>query len=42
MHSPQTASPSSAVLRKRGMEDVVYQVVTVGAILMMMGTLWIF
>lgn len=44
---PQTASPSPTQVRPelrsaRQVEDVVYQVVTVGAILLVLGSLWVF
>jgi hypothetical protein len=48
MHSPtQTAShplpPSSnGSVRARRSEDVVYQIVTVAAILLVLGSLWVF
>jgi hypothetical protein len=42
-----TASPSPNptrpdTLRARPVEDVIYQVVTVGAILLVLGSLWVF
>ncbi len=37
---PMTSGDASA--RKRPMEDVVYQAVTVAAILLVLGSLWIF
>jgi hypothetical protein len=45
--SPQIASqplprPRDGFLRNRPMEDVVYQIVTVAAILLVMGSLWVF
>jgi len=40
--SSNTPNTLPARTAARPMEDVVYQVVTVGAILMMLGSLWIF
>jgi hypothetical protein len=43
--TPQIASqplPSNGFLRNRPMEDVVYQIVTLAAILLVMGSLWVF
>jgi hypothetical protein len=48
MHpTPQIASqplprPSNGFLRNRPVEDVVYQIVTLAAILLVMGSLWLF
>lgn len=46
MHSPNpiaSHSPSAPKgLRGRPVEDVVYQVVTVGAILLVLGSVWLF
>ena len=43
MHSPHLAdSRMIQSLRARPVEDVVYQAVTVGAILVMLGSFWIF
>ena len=44
---PPTASPSPTLPRPdirsdRPVEDVVYQVMTVGAILLVLGSLWVF
>jgi hypothetical protein len=45
--TPQIASqplptPSNGFLRNRPVEDVVYQIVTLAAILIVMGSLWLF
>jgi hypothetical protein len=45
--TPQIASqplpgPSNGLLRNRPVEDVVYQIVTLVAILFVMGSLWLF
>lgn len=47
MHSPdRNASPpmpsSQAVWRGRPVDDMVYQLVTLGAILLTLGSLWVF
>jgi hypothetical protein len=34
--------PRNGFLRNRPMEDVVYQIVTLAAILVVIGTLWVF
>ena len=34
--------PSNGFLRNRPVEDVVYQIVTLAAILLVMGSLWLF
>jgi hypothetical protein len=34
--------PSNGSLRNRPVEDVVYQIVTLAAILLVMGSLWLF
>ena len=46
-HSPKTASrpfvaPAAGSASSRPMEDRVYQAVTVAAILMVLGSLWLF
>lgn len=46
MHSPNPnashSPPAQKGLRGRPVEDVVYQVVTVGAILLVLGSVWLF
>ncbi len=45
MHSPTHAALPSRLtrsLRARPTEDVVYQIVTVAAILLVLGSLWVF
>lgn len=39
---PLPTSTEKGFLRKRPTEDVVYQAVTVAAILLVLGTLWVF
>lgn len=40
--SPNAAKPETAGARPVVIEDAIYRVVTVGAILMLLGSLWIF
>lgn len=45
MHSPganASTPPAHNGWRSRPVDDVVYQVVTVGAILLVLGSLWVF
>ena len=40
--APIAAPPKPAAHRVTPLDDVVYQVVTVGAILLVLGTVWVF
>jgi len=40
--APNAAPPKPEAIRATPVDDVVYQLVTVGAILLVLGTIWVF